>query len=89
MKAPAYLISPFLLASVNGTMFEKLWEELPWKRIDNTPRKEYWANDFGMSYTYGSGNFSRTYEAQPWHPMLKQIQSIILGVTGCLLEGCS
>lgn len=54
--------------------FKILDRELDWKRIGNTPRDEYFATDINKPYTYGAGAGVRTYEPQPWHPLLRQLQ---------------
>ncbi len=56
--------------------FRTLRDELAWVRRDTTPRLEYYANRHtqAKAYTYGSGEFARTYEVQPWHEIITAIQ---------------
>ena len=44
-------------------MFTALWQLLPWEHRDGAPRRECWFNPYGLEYTYGSGEFARTYQA--------------------------
>lgn len=55
-------------------VFQTLWNDLGWVRRGNTPRLEYYCNDFNEPYTYGSGAGVRTYDAQPYHPMITKIR---------------
>ena len=51
--------------------FNRLWNELDWVQMGSTPRREYWSNKYDLPYTYGSGEFARTYLAQPWDDFIK------------------
>ena len=53
-----------------AAVFETLWNDIAWLRIGNTPRREYYCNDFPKDYTYGSGAGVRTYAPQPYHPLM-------------------
>jgi alkylated DNA repair dioxygenase AlkB len=68
--------------------FNELWKELDWERRDKTPRREYYANDVVVPYTYGQGAGVRTYEARPWHPRMKAIQAQVEALTGARLGAC-
>jgi alkylated DNA repair dioxygenase AlkB len=68
--------------------FDELWAELGWERRDKTPRREYYANDVAVPYTYGQGAGVRTYEAKPRHPRMKAIQAQVEALTGARLEAC-
>lgn len=69
-------------------VFQELWEQLEWERRDSTPRREYYANDIPVPYTYGRGAGVRTYESKPWHPRMKEIQALVEAYAGCRLEAC-
>lgn len=68
--------------------FDALWSELEWVRVGNTPRREYYANDVPVPYTYGRGAGIRTYAPQPWHPRMRAIQKAVEDFTGVRLEAC-
>lgn len=44
------------------------WQGLPWEQRDGAPRRECWFNPYGRDYTYGTGDYARTYKA---HPMVE------------------
>ena len=68
--------------------FEILSNELAWVRIGNTPRNEYYCNDFGVPYTYGTEEFARSYEPQPYHPVITAIREAIETETNTKFEVC-
>lgn len=68
--------------------FKSLKEELDWVRIDKTPRSEYYCNDFGVPYTYGSKDFARTYNAQPWTDTLLRLRGMAELIAGVNFEVC-
>jgi len=93
MNAPILLIPKFIgcrpgLLFEPDRVFEWLWDELPWIRVGTTPRRECWMNDFGSSYTYGSGEFARTYDAAEWHLYPQVVQQVLVKEVGDVLEGC-
>lgn len=57
--------------------FKRLYEELDWVHADGgkVPRKEYYVNNYGFDYSYGSGGFSRTYISCPTHPVIELIRT--------------
>ena len=71
-----------------GIAFDHLWNELAWERRDTTPRSEYYCNDFDVPYTYGRGAGQRTYEPQPYHPVIMDIRRSIEARTGTVFEVC-
>lgn len=58
-------------------LFKALLEELAWVRIGLTPRSEYYCNDTNVPYTYGTGQFARTYEVQPYSQAILDIRAAI------------
>lgn len=73
MKAPiTYCPQVFRTAD---TLFNEL-QLLAWQRRDNTPRMEYYCNDFHEPYTYGKGAGQRTYQPQPWTPAITDIRFV-------------
>ena len=68
--------------------FTVLKNELEWVRIGNTPRNEYYCNDFGVPYTYGTEEFARSYDSQPYHPLITSIREEIEKETGTIFEVC-
>lgn len=69
-------------------IFETLWNELRWIRRDNTPRIEYYCNDFRNPYTYGKGAGIRTYEVQVYHPLILDIRTKLEAFTNTIFEVC-
>ncbi len=84
--APVIYTPGWLSAPVDA--FQSLWEQLAWKRIGTTPRREYYSNDISTPYTYGMAEFARTYEPQPWHPVMRDIQSKLEAQFACKFEVC-
>lgn len=68
--------------------FDRLWSELAWEKRPDAPRKEYWTNLFGRSYTYGRGAGERTYDARPDHPLIVAARTELADRFGFMLEGC-
>lgn len=68
--------------------FKALWEDLTWERRGSTPRREYYANDVAVPYTYGRGAGVRTYEPQEWHPVMRELQAQLEVLTGFKFEVC-
>lgn len=69
-------------------VFGVLWNDLEWVHRDQTPRIEYYCNVAGTPYTYGRGAGQRTYEAQPWHPVITAIREGAEKIAGCRFEVC-
>jgi alkylated DNA repair dioxygenase AlkB len=53
--------------------FKALREDLNWERRDTAPRSEYWTNIYDQPYTYGHGAGERTYQSQPNHFWIEDI----------------
>ncbi len=68
--------------------FEMLWNNLEWQHRPNTPRLEYYCNDFETPYTYGKGQGARTYEAQPYIPMIWLIRALVEHTASSRFEVC-
>jgi alkylated DNA repair dioxygenase AlkB len=66
--------------------FNALWAELAWRRIGETPRREYYCNDFDKAYTYGRGAGVRTYERQPYHPAIMATRHKLENLTNTSFE---
>lgn len=73
MNPPIQYIPNFLPDADKA--FKALREELAWVQRDQTPRMEYYCNDFPEPYVYGSGRGVRLYEPQPYHPVIREIRS--------------
>jgi alkylated DNA repair dioxygenase AlkB len=74
MTTPPITYIPDFLT--NPDYFEYL-KELAWVRRDNTPRMEYYINSVNVPYTYGKGEFARTYEPQPMDMTLSIIKASV------------
>jgi alkylated DNA repair dioxygenase AlkB len=64
---------PNFVADPNQAL-EILTNELDWVQRDQVPRQEYYSNDTLIPYTYGAGRGVRTYNPQPWHPLVLEIR---------------
>ena len=67
-------------------VFKVLWTEIDWRRIGQTPRREYYCNDFPKAYTYGKGAGVRTYETQPYHPVMLEMRRKLETLTKTTFE---
>lgn len=63
-------------------------QQLDWQRRENTPRSEYYINDFPEPYTYGSGRGRRTYQPQPKPAIVLRMQEALKTITGHWLDVC-
>lgn len=86
MEAPIIYIPKFVADP--DQVFQQLWDELAWVRHDKVPRREYYSNDVPQPYTYGLKDYARTYEPQPWHPIMKTLQGMLKAETGHDFEVC-
>lgn len=59
-------IPNFLSKEQADFYFSKLTNEVPWKRVESTPRMEAFYSKLGKPYTYGSNGFERTYTPESW-----------------------
>ena len=86
IKAPVMYVPGFIKDA--DASFATLSKELDWVRHDKVPRAEYYVNDVPAPYTYGDPKFARTYEPQPWHPLLREHQRMIEAHLGTRMEVC-
>lgn len=64
-----------------------LLAELPWIHAGTSvPRKEYYHHANGKPYTYGGGEYARTYQSQPLHPIIEEINTQLSNHTGCVFD---
>lgn len=66
-------VIPFLPKEDADKALQLLSTELAWERRGQVPRMEYHVNRMNVPYTYGKGDFARTYQPQPTHPVLEAI----------------
>lgn len=85
-KAPITYIEKFLLN--HEDVYTHLWNELPWERRPDAPRRECWMNDFAVPYTYGTAPYERTYNPNPWDVRAQVIRASIRELCGEHLAGC-
>jgi alkylated DNA repair dioxygenase AlkB len=88
---PGYRYVPmFLNPLASSDLFDFLVSDMfvDWVQRDNVPRREYWMNDDGRSYTYGSGAGVRTYEAKSWIDQVRLVRDTLRVYTGVHFEGC-
>jgi alkylated DNA repair dioxygenase AlkB len=88
MTAPVDYVPHFLSPEDAGPMFEALRGELAWERRVGAPRSEYWTNPYHRPYTYGKGDYARTYESRPGHPAITKCRLRLSEQFRAYLEGC-
>jgi len=88
MMSAGIYTAGFLPAEFATSSFHALWNELDWERREDAPRREYWTNVFGRSYTYGRGLGVRTYESKPSHPVIDHLNGLLSARLGFMYEGC-
>lgn len=94
MNAPVTYNGEFLPVEVADDWFVGLWETLPWLRLPDVPRREYWHTTQEKPYTYGRGRGIRTYAPQPLHHTIDAAREELLHYTHRVLgddiwfEGC-
>lgn len=86
MNTPIEYIKDFV--KFPNTTFSVLWNELAWERRDKTPRREYYCNEIDVPYTYGSGEYARTYYPKPWHDAILGIKRDIEEAYSTKFEVC-
>jgi alkylated DNA repair dioxygenase AlkB len=87
MKAPV-TYDPSFVGRGADTLFDFMWRYLPWEQREGAPRRECWFNPYGQPYTYGTGEFARTYQAHPWAQMIDQIAEILNGTYFAAFDCC-
>jgi alkylated DNA repair dioxygenase AlkB len=90
MDAPVTYIPGF--AEHPDAWFTRLWGELDWEQRPDAPRREYWTNTLGRSYTYGRGAGERTYHPRPSHVLIDVARDRLKAgghgfFSGCFLNG--
>jgi alkylated DNA repair dioxygenase AlkB len=88
MEAPVEYIPDFIPDNIADVYFESLMSHLDWIQRDNTPRMEYYVNDTKAPYTYGVGEGQRTYEPQPYHPVIHMIRVVLERRYDCVFDVC-
>jgi alkylated DNA repair dioxygenase AlkB len=86
MKPPITYV-PNFIANPDEAL-KTLQAELQWVRRETTPRSEYYINAVPVAYTYGSGRGVRTYEPQPTHPLIQEINKKLVLLTKSEFEVC-
>lgn len=73
----------FLPKDIADAAYEHLLNKLDWVHKDPTvPRREYYVHDKGLDYTYGTGQFARTYSSQAADPVILMIRRLLLADLG-------
>jgi alkylated DNA repair dioxygenase AlkB len=65
-----------------------LWSQIPWVKLEDSPRFEYWYAKDGRSYTYGKGRGVRTYFSLYPFTNLYDIWNIIETKLNTKFQGC-
>lgn len=84
--SPIEYIPGFVLEPSASFDFQRLWDELDWKRV--TRRREYWTNIFDRPYSYGKPEYARVYESQPMHDIIAAYHKALYFITKTNYEGC-
>lgn len=69
-------------------VFHALWNELDWERRPKVPRREYYANQVEVPYSYGKGLGEREYLPRPWHAYMTALGVKLTELTGHNFEAC-
>lgn len=85
MNSPVTYIPSFGLVPEYG--FRILWDELEWLNVTDR-RREYWTNWWNRDYTYGKGEYARTYKAQKEHWLIGSIADAVQRETGLAYNAC-
>jgi alkylated DNA repair dioxygenase AlkB len=86
MRAPITYVPKHILNA--DAALAALRDELQWVKHDDAPRHEYYCNDYPKHYTYGRGNGVRTYEPQPYHPVILEIRKSVEAFANSVFEVC-
>ena len=86
MTVPITLIENFIANPAESFLI--LDQELAWVRISNTPRSEYYCNDWPEPYFYGTPEHGRAYQVQPYHEEILCIRSQLEAYTNTSFEVC-
>lgn len=86
MKTPVTYVPKFL--EFPNVAFKSLWDELDWERRENTPRREYYCNDYNVPYVYGTPPYHREYFPKVWHDWIMTIRAKIEKFTGIRFDTC-
>lgn len=87
MKLPIQYFPNFI--TNHEELFQTLWMTLPWHHAgEKVPRLEYYCNDFAVPYTYGTGDFSRRYDPQPYTPEILKIRNELEDFSSEIFEVC-
>lgn len=81
----------FIPNYVNTDLYDILLEEVPWVRVNQTPRREcFMSVDLSLSYSYGNSNSDRTrvYKAVAMHPAVKALMDRLNAEFGCAYNVC-
>ena len=85
-RAPVEYVEGFL--PEHAHVLCTLKAELAWERRGDTPRSEYYCNDYPDPYVYGRGRGRRLYEPRPWHPAVVAIRTALETHTSVRFEVC-
>ena len=89
LKEPSVFGGPLMSPSLADFRFHFLERELAWTRYGTTPRMEYYVNRAGAyPYTYGRGEFARTYQPQPSNAVIDEIWEEAENFAGVQFDVC-
>lgn len=86
LAAPIEYVDNFAVEHMH--VLRTLTEELDWERRGDTPRSEYYCNDYPDPYVYGRGRGRRLYEPRPWHPAVVAIRTALEARAAVRFEVC-
>lgn len=79
--AAPYTYSPlFHKEELAWEIFHQLWlgKDCWTNTVLGVPRREHYSSDRNLPYTYGQGDYARTYHPSPWHPAMRVVQDLLL-----------
>lgn len=70
-------------------LFQYFWDNLPWEKRGQTPRREVFFNESGLPYSYGVPPYDRTYVPHTdWDTQVAAIKAMAEKQFGCKFEAC-
>lgn len=87
MKAPIKYEEAAFSELGSDEMFDLYWNKMPWVER-GAPRKECFVATLSTDYTYGKGEFARTYSSDPIPEFMLDLWKKAEEFSGCKFELC-
>ena len=88
INAPIIYDRGFLPLRAAADWMDKMWNGLDWRRIEKTPRREYYCSIHDKPYAYGKEPFARTYQPQTITPEIQNIWKVVEFAAGVQFDVC-